>query len=91
MLPHTVLYFPQVGLSPAHGLVGVAGEDGRLECFDPRQRTAVGTLDAAAAAGAVSTRLTALCCKTDIPKCFNSSRRAADGDAGCSSGCLRFR
>jgi hypothetical protein len=44
----------QVGLSPAHGLMGVAGEDGRLECFDPRQRAAVGVLDAAAAAGAVS-------------------------------------
>ena len=44
----------QVGLSPAHGLMGVAGEDGRLECFDPRQRAAVGALDAAAAAGAVS-------------------------------------
>jgi hypothetical protein len=43
----------QVGLSPAHGLMGVAGEDGTLECFDPRQRTAVGTLHAAAAAGSV--------------------------------------
>lgn len=47
---------PQIGLSPAHGLLGVAGEDGRLECFDPRQRAAVGTLDAAAAAGAVRTQ-----------------------------------
>ena len=45
---------PQVGLSPVHGLMGVAGEDGSLECFDPRQRAAVGTLSAAAAAGAVS-------------------------------------
>ena len=44
----------QVGLSPAHGLMGIAGEDGRLECFDARQRAAVGALDAAAAAGAVS-------------------------------------
>lgn len=44
---------PQIGLSPAHGLLGVAGEDGCLECFDPRQRAAVGSLDAAAAAGVV--------------------------------------
>ena len=43
-----------MGLSPAHGLLGIAGEDGRLECFDPRQRVAVGSIDAAAAAGVVS-------------------------------------
>jgi hypothetical protein len=27
-----------VGISPAHGLFAAAGEDGGLECFDPRQR-----------------------------------------------------
>lgn len=38
---------------PAHGLFAAAGEDGMLECFDLRQRRSAGTLDAAAAAGAV--------------------------------------
>lgn len=35
-----------------HGLVGCAGEDGQLECFDPRQRTSAGVLNAAAACNA---------------------------------------
>ena len=39
------------GVSPAHGLLACAGEDGVLECFDLRQRGALGWLDAAAAAG----------------------------------------
>lgn len=39
------------GVSPAHGLYGCAGEDGGLECFDPRQRDSLGWLDAAGAAG----------------------------------------
>lgn len=51
----------QVGFSPAHGLLGVAGEDGVLECFDPRQRAAVGSFDAAEAAGEVSA------CHTSAP------------------------
>ena len=38
-----------------HGLFGCAGEDGVLECFDLRSRTSIGSLSAAAAAGAVST------------------------------------
>ena len=42
------------GISSAHGLFGCAGEDGVLECFDLRKRTSIGTLNAAAAAGAVS-------------------------------------
>lgn len=39
------------GLAPAHGLIGAAGEDGGLECFDVRQRDSLGWLDAAGAAG----------------------------------------
>ena len=41
------------GISPSHGLVACAGEDGVLECFDLRQRSAAGFLDAAAAMGQV--------------------------------------
>ena len=41
------------GISPSHGLVACAGEDGVLECFDLRQRLAAGFLDAAAAMGQV--------------------------------------
>jgi len=42
------------GISSVHGLFGCAGDDGVLECFDLRKRTSIGTLHAAAAAGAVS-------------------------------------
>lgn len=42
------------GISGVHGLFGCAGDDGVLECFDLRKRTSIGTLNAAAAAGAVS-------------------------------------
>ena len=35
-----------------HGLFGVAGEGGGLECFDLRQRASAGFLDAATACGA---------------------------------------
>ena len=42
------------GISSAQGLFGCAGDDGVLECFDLRKRTSIGTLNAAAAAGAVS-------------------------------------
>ena len=41
------------GVAPAHGLVGCAGEDGWLECFDLRQRRSVGAMNAAAAMDAV--------------------------------------
>ena len=41
------------GVAPAHGLVGCAGEDGWLECFDLRQRRSVGAVNAAAAVDAV--------------------------------------
>ena len=41
------------GISPAHGLFAAAGEDGVLECFDLRQRTAVGHINAAAASDSV--------------------------------------
>jgi ribosome biogenesis protein ENP2 len=48
------------GISPAHGLLACAGEDGGLECFDLRQRDSVGRLNASAAAGAPGQPLTAL-------------------------------
>ena len=48
------------GISPSHGLLACAGEDGALECFDLRQRDALGRLDASAAAGARGQPLTAL-------------------------------
>ncbi|KAK9820064.1 hypothetical protein WJX72_005625 [[Myrmecia] bisecta] len=47
-------------ISPLHGLFGCAGEDGVLECFDLRQKSAVGHIDAAAAAGAPGEELTRL-------------------------------
>lgn len=48
------------GISPAHGLLACAGEDGGLECFDLRARDSLGRLDAAAAAGGAGQGLTAL-------------------------------
>ena len=42
---------PPPGISPTHGLFATAGEDGVLECFDLRQRTSVGRVDAAQACG----------------------------------------
>ena len=48
------------GVAPAHGLLACAGEDGGLECFDPRQRRSLGWLDAAGAAGGAGQGLTAL-------------------------------
>eukprot|EP00197_Chlamydomonas_leiostraca_P004092 CAMPEP_0202871522 /NCGR_PEP_ID=MMETSP1391-20130828/18922_1 /ASSEMBLY_ACC=CAM_ASM_000867 /TAXON_ID=1034604 /ORGANISM="Chlamydomonas leiostraca, Strain SAG 11-49" /LENGTH=663 /DNA_ID=CAMNT_0049552351 /DNA_START=89 /DNA_END=2076 /DNA_ORIENTATION=- len=47
-----------LGISPVHGLVAAAGEDGQLECFDPRARTSVGCLNAAAACNAPGSELT---------------------------------
>lgn len=35
------------GISPVHGLFAVGGEDGGLECFDVRQRSSVGWINAA--------------------------------------------
>jgi ribosome biogenesis protein ENP2 len=51
---------PPAGISPTHGLFATAGEDGLLECWDLRARSAVAVLDAAAAAGAAGAQLTAL-------------------------------
>jgi ribosome biogenesis protein ENP2 len=48
-------------VSPAHGLFAAAGEDGKLECFDLRQRRSAGVIHAAAAAGAV---------RSPFPPCF---------------------
>ena len=49
-----------IGVSPVHGLFGGAGEDGLLECWDVRQRSSIGSLDVAAAAGAGGQQLTAM-------------------------------
>lgn len=48
------------GISPTHGLLACAGEDGLLECFDLRQRDSLGALSAAAAAGGAGQGLSAL-------------------------------
>lgn len=57
------------GISQVHGLFGCAGEDGVLECFDLRKRTSIGTLNAAAAAGAVSLLLLVNQCAYR-PRCY---------------------
>lgn len=49
-----------LGVSPAHGLLAAAGEEGLLECFDPRAHASAGALDAAAAAGSAGADLTAV-------------------------------
>jgi ribosome biogenesis protein ENP2 len=51
------------GIAPSHGLLACAGEDGGLECFDLRQRSSLGWLDAAGAAGGRGQSLTA--CRFD--------------------------
>lgn len=48
------------GIAPSHGLLACGGEDGVLECFDPRQRESVGWLAAAGAMGGPRQGLTAL-------------------------------
>jgi hypothetical protein len=37
--------------SPVHGLLACGGEDGALECFDLRQKKAVGRIDTVGSAG----------------------------------------
>lgn len=55
-----------LGLAPAHGLVAAGGEDGSVECLDPRMRTGGGAsssaawVDAAAAAGGAGQQVTSL-------------------------------
>ena len=49
---HQCILSLNLGISPVHGLFGCAGEGGGLECFDLRQRSSIGFLDAAAACGA---------------------------------------
>ena len=44
----------KLAVSPVHGLVGAAGEEGLLECFDLRQEQCAGRFDAASAMGCVS-------------------------------------
>ncbi|GMH41351.1 hypothetical protein BSKO_09261 [Bryopsis sp. KO-2023] len=48
------------GYSPSHGLFGCVGDDGILECFDLRQNTAVGAINAAKSSGAPDAGLTSL-------------------------------
>lgn len=48
------------GWCPSHGMLACAGEDGGLECFDPRAPKSLGVLGAAAAVGAAGQGLTAL-------------------------------
>lgn len=43
----------KLGISPSHGLVAAAGEEGLLECFDMRQERLAGRFDASTAAGSV--------------------------------------
>ena len=47
----------KLDISPAHGLVAAAGEEGLLECFDIRQERLAGRFDASAAVGHVSVSL----------------------------------
>eukprot|EP00983_Pelagomonas_calceolata_P012627 404224-Pelagomonas_calceolata.AAC.2 len=49
------------GLSPVHGLFACAGEDGVLECFDLRMKSAAGALDAATNCGAPGESVLCVC------------------------------
>lgn len=44
----------KLAISPVHGLIGAAGEEGLLECFDMRQEQCAGRFDASQAMGCVS-------------------------------------
>lgn len=46
--------------SKVHGLVACGGEDGAVECFDPRVRSSVGRIDAVGPSGDVDQEVTAL-------------------------------
>lgn len=48
------------GVSPLHGMVAAAGEDGNLECFDLRAEKAIGCLDVAGVLGHPGQALTAV-------------------------------
>lgn len=48
------------GISPMHGMLACAGEDGVMECFDLRERRSIGSLDVGTAANATGTGLTAV-------------------------------
>jgi len=59
-LPSNSSGINKLGVSPAHGLVGAAGEEGLLECYDLRQERCAGRFDAASAAGAVTSSFCSL-------------------------------
>jgi len=42
-----------LNFSKVHGLVACGGEDGAVECFDPRVRSSVGRIDAVGPSGDV--------------------------------------
>lgn len=44
----------KLAISSVHGLVGAAGEEGLLECFDMRQEQCAGQFDASVLMGCVS-------------------------------------
>ncbi|KAK3245059.1 hypothetical protein CYMTET_45354, partial [Cymbomonas tetramitiformis] len=44
------------GISPIHGLMATGGEDGLLECWDPRSRESIGELDIAGGAAITAVR-----------------------------------
>ncbi|CAI0625382.1 unnamed protein product [Linum tenue] len=49
-----------VSRSKVHGLVACGGEDGAVECFDPRVESSVGRIDAVAPSGDTNQEVTAL-------------------------------
>lgn len=49
-----------LGVSPVHGMLAAAGDDGILECFDVRAPRAIGHLDVSASLGCSDEGLTAL-------------------------------
>lgn len=77
----------KVAVSPLHGLVAAAGEEGQLECFDVRQDRCAGRLDAAAAAGAVIPLIMLQCMCTCMYMCrkrsfCKRSEACTDGSTG---------
>ena len=48
------------GISPMHGMLACAGEDGVLECFDLRERKSIGSLDVGTTANAGGMGLTSV-------------------------------
>lgn len=57
-LPATAAAVNALGVSPVHGMMAAAGDDGVLECFDVRAAKAIGHLDVSASLGAPDEGLT---------------------------------